>query len=961
MSKKQHIPDPQTEVTGVLKSQVTLSMTQGAQQVMKQSGALSQLGRKPMVLGAKNKVSAAHADEDSNEDLPVADSVQAPMPLELGSQQLAQLVAAQVSSSAGGVGAGVSGVALAEISGASVAASLGLAGVYSAATVLSIPAQLAVGTAGLIGAVSVADAVKGDEVAPHVMMTQSFSYAENSAANAVVGTVAATDNVAVTGFRFSATGTSTSADGFFSIGANGQVTITAAGVVAGVAQNDFETGANRFTYGIQARDAAGNWSSAVDVSLNVTDEPEVEALQTFEYTENRLANSFIGSVDATGKNGITGLRFWDPITQTSGIISTDGFFTIDSTGKIRMTALGAASFVNDAEDTQDVAGPKNIHSYFIQASDSDGVWSKPVEVTLNEGSCRCDDPDLQYLIDLATTGTVNRTLKDGRILSVTRNEFYEDVETDLGPVDPDKQIIRMISTGGADPGTNKVVFKTSLLDPLNTLDPARFLDDIACINLQASIRAELELNTMQTIYHDGDPVLADHFLPSLEKIYVSTQLNDSPQYAFSYLKFDNHGSYGWLPNLKDITVYAGGDSTRMNIYNNPVKYGTIPSDVLRGDDFMQSLETIYMESFGTVALNMTNYLGDAFMKSLTSITALGGSSGYGHTTLEFDNISEQGKGIVGDDGYTDGFMTALEVVTAKHQFGNAKIEFDNATSGPGGADNYMSSLSLIDIYSTTEEALYFRNGGGANYMGSLSEINMINSTRTAYFTATNTSRMDENTEVLRTADDFMTGLKSINIESEGRIDFRIKNEKGRYYLHNDNSTQYYSPTGDNFMSSLEKISLDASANNGSVRFEMLVDVQDNPTALAAMQTLSIKGGEISAIFDTSLDATSWLDFSNIQGLSDGQHDAIEFQGSWTNVLTVLGGFDTGAAVNDVIEFNVASWSGHNITGLNDLVFTEEGDNVHISFEESLGYEGSIILLGVASTFDENVNINFQVF
>ncbi|MCR9140477.1 MAG: hypothetical protein NXI27_31295, partial [Alphaproteobacteria bacterium] len=47
--------------------------------------------------------------------------------------------------------------------------------------------------------------------------------------------------------------------------------ITAAGVAAGVAQNDFETGPNSFTYAIQAGDAAGNWSSAIDVTLNVTE------------------------------------------------------------------------------------------------------------------------------------------------------------------------------------------------------------------------------------------------------------------------------------------------------------------------------------------------------------------------------------------------------------------------------------------------------------------------------------------------------------------------------------------------------------------------------------------------------------------------------------------------------------------------------------------------------------------
>jgi hypothetical protein len=518
----------------------------------------------------------------------------------------------------------------------------------------------------------------------------------------------------------------------------------------------------------------------------------------------------------------------------------------------------------------------------------------------------------------------------------------------------------MASTGGADAATNIVELKLSFWEPINTIDPSAFLNDLACINLQASKKVSLEVNSSQSIYGLGDPVLMDNFLPSLEKIYVSTQLIDSPQYAFSDLKFDNYGSYGWLPNLKDITIYAGGDAARMNIYNNRVKYGTMPSDVLRGDDFMQSLETIYMESFGTVALNINNQLGDAFMKSLTSITALGGSAGYGHTTLKFDNYPQEDMGIAGDDGYTDGFMTALEVVTARHQSGNAKIEFHNSTSGPGGADNYMSSLSLVDIYSTTEEALSFKNGGGVNYMGSLAEINMINSTRNAYFTAINSSRMDETAGVLRTADNFMTGLKNINIETQGQINFIIKNEGEMYYLNDDYSTNYYRPSGDNFMSSLESISLDASANNRNVEFQMLVDVQDNPTALAGMQSLSIKGGEITAVFDTSLDETDWLNFSNIQGVSDGEQDYINFRGEWTDKLIVLGGFDTGA-VDDIINIDVAPWAGHNITSLDDLIFSTEGNNIRISFEESLGYVGSIVLLNAASTFTQNENLVFNFY
>ena len=65
-----------------------------------------------------------------------------------------------------------------------------------------------------------------DEVAP-VVNDQSFNYAENRAVGATVATLAFSDNVAVTGFTFTATGTNTSADGFFQIDALGNITLTA--------------------------------------------------------------------------------------------------------------------------------------------------------------------------------------------------------------------------------------------------------------------------------------------------------------------------------------------------------------------------------------------------------------------------------------------------------------------------------------------------------------------------------------------------------------------------------------------------------------------------------------------------------------------------------------------------------------------------------------------------------------
>ena len=219
----------------------------------------------------------------------------------------------------------------------------------------------------------------GDDTAPVVTASQSFSYTENQAANALVGTVVATDDVAVTAFRFAATGTGTSADGFYSIASDGKITLTAAGVAAGVANNDFETSPNSFTYGVEAGDAAGNWSSAVNVTLNVTDgddtAPVVTASQSFSYTENQAANALVGTVVATDDVAVTAFRFAATGTGTSA----DGFYSIASDGKITLTAAGVAAGVanNDFETSP------NSFTYGVEAGDAAGNWSSAVNVTLN--------------------------------------------------------------------------------------------------------------------------------------------------------------------------------------------------------------------------------------------------------------------------------------------------------------------------------------------------------------------------------------------------------------------------------------------------------------------------------------------------------------------------------------------------------------------------------------------------
>ncbi|MFM6959694.1 MAG: hypothetical protein ACKOW0_01545 [Schleiferiaceae bacterium] len=104
----------------------------------------------------------------------------------------------------------------------------------------------------------------------------SYDYQENQLADATVATVTTAGSDAVA-FRFAgadadATDSQLSHDGFYRIDNTGKITITAAGIAAGEATNDYETTPNAFTYGIEAQDLAGNWSASTDVALNVTND-----------------------------------------------------------------------------------------------------------------------------------------------------------------------------------------------------------------------------------------------------------------------------------------------------------------------------------------------------------------------------------------------------------------------------------------------------------------------------------------------------------------------------------------------------------------------------------------------------------------------------------------------------------------------------------------------------------------
>ena len=146
--------------------------------------------------------------------------------------------------------------------------------------------------------------------------SQRTSPSATRKADAVVATVSASDADTNTGgnrlplANSGGTPGTTSTDGYFSINSSGQISITSDGIAAGVAQNDFETGSNSFTYAIQASSDGSNFGDAVDVTLNVTDiddnTPVIAANQSFSYAEGQVADAVVATVSASDADTNTG-------------------------------------------------------------------------------------------------------------------------------------------------------------------------------------------------------------------------------------------------------------------------------------------------------------------------------------------------------------------------------------------------------------------------------------------------------------------------------------------------------------------------------------------------------------------------------------------------------------------------------------------------------------------------------
>ncbi|KFB74111.1 MAG: hypothetical protein AW09_000606 [Candidatus Accumulibacter phosphatis] len=165
-----------------------------------------------------------------------------------------------------------------------------------------------------------------------------FSYAENSAAGILIGTVTATDNVGVTGYTIASGNTA----GYFAIDATGKITLTAAGAAAPAA-NDFETtpADNSFTLGVTASDAAGNVSAVQNVVLNLTNvDDDAPVLSSAIYNTTNVVMAFNETLSTT--NGVPASSSFAGTMNVGGTVSNLNITGVSISGSTVNLTVGTS-------------------------------------------------------------------------------------------------------------------------------------------------------------------------------------------------------------------------------------------------------------------------------------------------------------------------------------------------------------------------------------------------------------------------------------------------------------------------------------------------------------------------------------------------------------------------------------------------------------------------------------------
>ncbi len=268
---------------------------------------------------------------------------------------------------------------------------------------------------------------------------QTVTYAENQVADALVGTLSGSDEDGVTNYQFKhADGTlsSTSQDGFYTIDANGNIRITAAGVAADV--NDFEKGTNRGDYQVVMTDGYGSQTEAtvtlaesnVDEALNISGLNGANAELTVHEANladgsspDNSALSKVGSFSFTSIDGLASLVIAghsfnvtellalnsseETISTPYGELVLTGFTGDVSGGTVQYKYTLNENVDNDsAANANDTDYTDNISVTVIDVDGSQVTDSLDVKIVDDVSTARDDSREVDIVVDSFTVSGV---------------------------------------------------------------------------------------------------------------------------------------------------------------------------------------------------------------------------------------------------------------------------------------------------------------------------------------------------------------------------------------------------------------------------------------------------------------------------------------------------------------------------------------------------------------------------
>ncbi len=556
---------------------------------------------------------------------------------------------------------------------------------------------------------------------------QSFSYAENQLAGAVIGAVLATDAQGVTAYQFKWADNSfhsTSEDGFFSVNALGQIALTASGAASRA--NDYETSANTWNYVVAALDAAGNYNLAT-VSLNESNlndtAPVVGNALAVNVSEEGLSGAFAdtsGDPDttdllvATGTvpvsdpdgngvmltlsaptNGLSsgGIALTWSGDGTSHLIGYGGAagttpivdVTIDNSGHYKVTLLGPVD--------QAAGNDENILSVNFGVNATDGTWTSS-----NSGAITVNIEDDSPLAVPTSTVVVGSTTVDSNLMfvldlsgSMTTSSGMEGLDRLQATVAAIREVLEQYGSIGNTMVNITTFGSTASSGTWMTVSQAEtFLDSVSAnagnTNYDAALAATMTAfssngkltgsNVQNVLYFlsDGAPNRGDG---------NSSQLvNSDGGGSDSGIQTAEQTLWTNFLSANDINAFAIGLGTGVTVANmSPVAYDGIND---------QERDAISVTDMSTLSATLTSLVQSTVSGSIMTTGGFGADGGYlsaldyGNNTFSFDGQGTLVRSGSGTTAYT--FDSATHVLSLKTAGGNFVIDMDT------GIYSFLSSV-----------------------------------------------------------------------------------------------------------------------------------------------------------------------------------------------------------------------------------------------------------------------------